>query len=60
MKSYFYLPVLIFFVAMNATAQKQAGTDGNVTFNVTTVSVGGNYSPRHVLAIWIKIVRVIS
>lgn len=54
MKSYFYLPVLIFFVAMNATAQKQAGTDGNVTFNVTTVSVGGNYSPRHVLAIWIK------
>jgi len=29
-------------------------TDGNVTFQVTTVSDGGTYSPRHVFAIWIK------
>ena len=31
----------------------QAQTSGNLTFSVTTTSTG-NYSPRHVIAIWIE------
>lgn len=29
-------------------------TPGTVTFTVTTVSNGGEYAPKHILAIWIK------
>jgi hypothetical protein len=31
----------------------RAQTDGSVTFRVTTVTAGGQYSPNHVLAIWV-------
>lgn len=33
---------------------KGANTPGNLTFTVRTVSAGGNYAPKHVLAIWIE------
>jgi hypothetical protein len=31
-----------------------ASTDGTVTFTVLTVSNGATYSPKNVLAIWVK------
>ena len=37
------------YVAQPATAQ----TDGSATFQVTTVTAGGTYAPRNVMAIWV-------
>jgi len=34
--------------------QKDSKTEGELTFTVRTVSAGGNYSPKHILAIWIE------
>ena len=31
----------------------RAQTDGAATFQVTTVTAGGNYAPRNVMAIWV-------
>ncbi|MCD4731924.1 MAG: DUF2271 domain-containing protein [Bacteroidales bacterium] len=36
------------------TDQTKATSSGEVTFTVRTVTAGGNYSPKHVLAIWIE------
>lgn len=46
---------LIFvFILATLVAENQAQTIGTATFTVTTVSNGGQYSPKHVLAIWVK------
>lgn len=42
------------FLANIPTIKSQVYTPGSVTFTVTTVSNGGAFSPKHVLAIWIK------
>lgn len=43
------LPVLAFGLATTLRAQ----TDGSATFQVTTVTAGGTYAPRNVMAIWV-------
>jgi hypothetical protein len=48
----FFIVIFVLFHVMSSKAQNY--TDANMSFNVSTVSIGGNYSPRHVLAIWIK------
>jgi len=45
------MPILL--SAQNQDKQIQA-TGGEVTFTFRTVSTGGPYSPRHVLAVWIE------
>jgi hypothetical protein len=39
--------------AQAARAPAAAATEGAVEFKVTTVSAGGGFAPRHVLAIWV-------
>jgi PKD repeat protein len=36
------------------TGNQRANTPGVVTFTATTSSAGGNYAPKHVLAIWVE------
>jgi PKD repeat protein len=36
------------------TSVKGQSTPGTVTFTVKTLPAGGNYAPRHVLAIWVE------
>ena len=36
------------------TDQTKATSSGEVTFTVRTVTEGGNYAPKHVLAIWVE------
>jgi len=48
---------MLSFVADFVSAQQAnevTSTDGNLTSSVLTVSNGGTYSPKNVLAIWIK------
>jgi hypothetical protein len=45
----FYLFITIFIASITLNAQ----TNGSLTFSVTTTSTG-NYSPKHVVAIWIE------
>jgi PKD repeat protein len=33
---------------------KRSNTPGNVSFTVKTLPAGGNYAPKHVLAIWVE------
>ncbi len=45
----------LFIIATFAIIMKvNAQTPGTLTFSVTTTNAGGNYSPRHLLAIWIE------
>lgn len=39
---------------INSEKNIQAETTGELTFTVRTVTANGNYSPKHVLAIWIE------
>lgn len=48
------LTVLVSFFCFHPVSEAQSYTDGIVSFQVTTVSNGVAYAPRHVLAIWIK------
>ncbi len=50
MKKILLLAVLLILV----TASYSQNTDGSVTFTVTTVSEGGQYAPKNIVAIWIK------
>lgn len=50
MKTAFLLIAMLALITP-LTAQS---TDGIVTFSATTVSDGGTYAPRHVIAFWIK------
>lgn len=45
------LAALAALLGLAGTAQAQ--TDGSATFQVTTVTAGGNYAPRNVMAIWV-------
>ncbi|MBK9290499.1 MAG: DUF2271 domain-containing protein [Bacteroidetes bacterium] len=54
MKTIHQLLIAVFSVFCFYTSDAQVNTEGMVTFQVTTVSDGGTYAPRHVLAIWIK------
>ncbi len=36
------------------TGDQRANTAGVVTFTATTSPAGGNYAPKHVLAIWVE------
>lgn len=38
----------------NDAVRNRENTPGTVTFTVRTVAAGGNYSPKHVLAIWVE------
>ncbi|NVN95699.1 MAG: DUF2271 domain-containing protein [Bacteroidetes bacterium] len=50
----FSIMVVILTISFNLfTKSLQAQTTGNLTFSVTTTSTG-NFSPRHVIAIWIE------
>lgn len=39
---------------MDKGESKSVATAGTVSFTVTTLPAGGNYAPKHVLAIWIE------
>ncbi len=43
-----------FSQVLNNDHYRKANTSGNMTFTVRTVESGGNYAPKHVLAIWIE------
>lgn len=48
------LIVLTGFHAPENDADTKTINGGELTFTIRTVSAGGNYSPKHVLAIWIE------
>ncbi len=54
----FFVQVMVLGVLLlTASArglQAQEKTEGTMTFTVRTVTVNGNFSPRHVLAIWVE------
>jgi len=54
MKRMIFSIMLLFCFSQLNQVSGQTNTDGTVSFSVSTTSIGGNYSPRHVLAIWIK------
>lgn len=63
MRKHYSLLLLLAFVALSLqlTAQTESvrsanelNNSGLMTFTVRTVSAGGNYAPKHVLAIWIE------
>jgi hypothetical protein len=45
--------IIALFLAIAWVRPGFAQTDGSATFQVTTVTAGGNYSPRNVMAIWV-------
>ncbi|BDX36939.1 hypothetical protein CYCD_02940 [Tenuifilaceae bacterium CYCD] len=49
-KIIFLLTVILISVSVSFSQN----TDGSVTFTVTTVSEGGQYAPKNIVAIWIK------
>lgn len=49
----FLVSLLTSFTESN-DGKEITNTSGNVTFTVTTLNAGGNYAPRHVLAIWVE------
>jgi len=62
-KTFFYSAIFVFIVVISLVfssftekkqASKSGATAGTVSFTVKTVSAGGNYAPKHVLAIWIE------
>jgi PKD repeat protein len=42
------------FTLPKSTEMIKATTGGEMTFTIRTVSAGGNYAPKHVLAIWVE------
>jgi flagellar hook assembly protein FlgD len=50
-----FVPVFLLFANVELLASlAPASTDGTVSFTVQTVTNGATYSPRNVLAIWVK------
>lgn len=54
-------PTILLFFAFLLTSfsyetqhEKSQNTPGTVVFTATTLPAGGNYSPKHVLAIWVE------
>lgn len=54
MKRSLFYSLVFLLISLTNHAIGQTPTDGTLSFTVSTTSIGGNYSPRHVLAIWIK------
>lgn len=50
----FLLTFIICFTGFASDLKSQTATDGEMTFSVRTVTADGNFSPRHVLAIWVE------
>ena len=53
-QSFLVLLILLVAATFNPAAASTASTDGTVTFSVQTVTNGATYSPKNVLAIWVK------
>ena len=56
MKKFLLICLIVFTTTLIKAQESQniSSTDGNLTFSVKTVSNGATYSPKNVLAIWIK------
>jgi len=50
----FLVSIVLFITALTGSLVAGTETEGTLTFTVRTVTAGGNFSPRHVLAIWIE------
>ncbi|MEA3447236.1 MAG: DUF2271 domain-containing protein [Bacteroidota bacterium] len=46
--------ILISFAAIFLSMALQAQTQGELTVNVTTSNAGGQYAPRHIVAVWVE------
>jgi PKD repeat protein len=57
-KNIFYCILVIMITGFsdseNSLKNAKATAGGEVTFTIRTVTAGGNYAPKHVLAIWIE------
>jgi PKD repeat protein len=49
-----FIACLFFLSGMAGDINAQETADGEMTFSVRTVTVNGDFSPRHVLAIWVE------
>jgi len=56
MPSLILLSILLLtgFTSTRSDEGEKATSGGELTFTIRTVTAGGNYSPKHVLAIWIE------
>ncbi len=54
MKTLFLAASILFFTGYSSHLISQTPTEGEMTFTVRTVTVNGNFSPKHVLAIWVE------
>ena len=54
MKALFLAASILFFTGYSFQVISQTPTEGEMTFTVRTVTVNGNFSPKHVLAIWVE------
>lgn len=52
-----FLTLLVLTFSTYAFPQETSSTDGMVTFSVRTVTNNGTYSPRNVVAVWVKDVQ---
>lgn len=46
--------IAVLLSTFNVAVKAQEPTEGTLTFAVRTVTANGNFSPRHVLAIWVE------
>lgn len=53
-RKFFLLAFIVCFTSFVSDLKSQTATDGEMTFSVSTVTANGNFSPRHVLAIWVE------
>jgi len=54
MKALFLVASVLLLTGYTAQLKSQTPTEGEMTFTVRTVTVNGNFSPKHVLAIWVE------
>ncbi len=54
MKALFLVASVLLLTGYTAQLKSQTPTEGEMTFIVRTVTVNGNFSPKHVLAIWVE------
>jgi hypothetical protein len=50
----FLLTMIVCFTGFASDLKSQSPTDGEMTFSVRTVTANGDFSPKHVLAIWVE------
>lgn len=51
---YFIMGTVVMFIISFGEIYAQQPSEGTMTFTVRTVTFNGNFSPRHVLAIWVE------